>query len=357
MVSVTQLTPMPPEQLADPPASADTVLEIKNLQARFFLAEGTVKAVDDVSLSVTAGTTLGIVGESGCGKSVTARAILQILPSGGRITDGQIFFSSRAGRLDLAALDPKGDAIRAVRGREIAMIFQEPMAAFSPAYTVGAQIIEAIRTHDPIQVRKARVRVIDLLGLVGIPQPERVVDRFPFELSGGLLQRAMIAMALSCEPSLLIADEPTTALDVTVQAQILTLLKRLQAEMGMSMIIISHNMGVIAEMADLATVMYLGRVVESAPLWDLFDKPQHPYTQALLRSIPRVTAKTNTRLESIEGNVPSPYAIPSGCRFHPRCTKVIPHVCEARDPALMNAGAGHQAACFLIGDTVHDSRD
>jgi len=341
-------------QAADP-LSAEPILEINHLEARFFLDEGTVPAVNDVTVSLARGSTLGIVGESGCGKSVTARSILQIVPSGGRVTSGEIIYHSERGSIDLASLSPKGDEIRRIRGNEIAMIFQEPMAAFSPVYTVGRQIIEAIRTHDSATKHQARSRAVDLLGQVGIPQPARVADRYPFELSGGLLQRCMIAMALSCEPSILIADEPTTALDVTIQAQILALLKNLQVETGMSLIIISHNMGVIAEMADLVAVMYLGRVIERAPLWEIFDNPQHPYTRALLKSIPLVTAERKPRLAPIRGNVPSPYAMPAGCRFHPRCEEFMPGTCDEREPALMMAGDGHGAACFLIGnEDYHD---
>jgi peptide/nickel transport system ATP-binding protein len=356
---------MPPDVepvLADSPAvgadpAADAILEINHLEARFVLDEGTVRAVDDVSVALTRGTTLGLVGESGCGKSVTARSVLQILPAGGQIARGEILYHRADGVVDIAKLSAKSEKIRRIRGKEIAMIFQEPMAAFSPAYSVGRQIGEAIRTHEPVSKGTARSRTIDLLGQVGIPQPRRVVDRHPFELSGGMLQRCMIAMALSCSPSILIADEPTTALDVTVQAQILALLKKIQAETGMSLIIISHNMGVIAEMADTVAVMYLGRVIETAPLWELFDRPQHPYTQSLLRSIPMVTNEVNPRLVPIKGNVPGPYAIPSGCRFHPRCNEFMPGTCDRAEPALMVASGQHRAACFLIGDSTHDDGD
>jgi peptide/nickel transport system ATP-binding protein len=329
-------------------SSDQSLLEIKDLKTYFMLDEGVSKAVDGVSLTLEKGKTLGIVGESGCGKSVTARSILQIVGAGSRIVDGQILFRRDGDVVDLARLNPGGDEIREVRGNEIGMIFQEPMTAFSPVYTVGRQIMEMIRVHENVSKREARRRAIEMLGKVGIPQPQRRVDAYPFELSGGLRQRAMIAMALACDPQILIADEPTTALDVTIQAQILALMKSIQEETGMSIIIISHNMGVIAEMADTVAVMYLGKVVESAPLWELFDNPQHPYTQALLRSIPMVEEEVRDRLESIEGNVPDPYNIPRGCRFHPRCPKFIPGTCDPEEPPLFEAGPGHLARCVLV---------
>jgi peptide/nickel transport system ATP-binding protein len=330
------------------------ILEIRNLKTHFNLDEGVVRAVDDVSLTLEKGSTLGVVGESGCGKSVTARSVLQIVGAGGKIVDGEILFHRDGSVVDLATFEPRGRDIRAVRGREIAMIFQEPMAAFSPVYTVGKQIIEAIRVHTDASKVAARERTMDLLARVGIPQPKRTVDQFPFELSGGMLQRAMIAMALSCEPNILIADEPTTALDVTIQGQILALLKSIQEETGMSIMLISHNMGVIAEMADSVAVMYLGRVIEEAPAWELFDGPRHPYTQALLQSIPMVEETVQSRLRSIKGSVPNPYAMPKACRFHPRCDAFMSGTCDVREPALMPVGPGHRAACFLVGDVEHE---
>jgi peptide/nickel transport system ATP-binding protein len=350
MASVTQPTPT---RLDDSPAApapdggAAPILEIRDLRTSFFLDEGEVRAVDGVSLTVPAGGTLGVVGESGCGKSVLARSILQLVSGAGRIVGGEILFHDGAEVVDLARLNPRGERIRRIRGRNIAMIFQEPTASFSPVYTVGRQIVEAIQVHNDLSKRDARDRAIRLLGNAGIPQPARAVDRYPFEMSGGMLQRAMIAMALSCEPRMLIADEPTTALDVTIQAQILRLLKQIQAETGMSIIIISHNMGVIAEMADQVAVMYLGRVVEEAPAWDLFDAPHHPYTQALLRSIPVVSDRPGARLQSIAGTVPNPYDTPPGCRFHPRCEAFMSGVCDAREPVLFEVALRHRAACFL----------
>lgn len=330
-------------------AERQPILEVKHLKSHFFLDEGVVRAVDDVSLTLRQGTTLGVVGESGCGKSVTARSILQIVGAGGRIVSGDILFHRNGEVLNLAKFDAKGADIRRVRGSDIAMIFQEPMAAFSPVHTVGRQVVEAIQLHTDLSKHQARARTLELLERVGIPQPKRAIDQYPFELSGGMRQRAMIAMALSCDPAILIADEPTTALDVTVQAQILALLRNIQEETGMSIIIISHNMGVIAEMADEVAVMYLGRVIEEGSLWDIFDDPKHPYTQALLRSIPMVEETVTTRLQSIKGNVPNPYAFPSGCRFHPRCDFFMEGTCDVRDPSLMEVSASHRAACFLIG--------
>lgn len=339
MGSVTQPTRTRPD--------APPILAIKDLRTSFFLDEGEVHAVDGVSLRLAEGGTLGLVGESGCGKSITGRSILQLVSGRGRVVGGEILLHRDGGVTDLAKLDPRGEEIRRIRGNEIAMVFQEPAAAFSPVYTIGRQIIEAIQVHNDLSKRDARQRAIELLGKVGIPQPGRAVDRYPFELSGGMLQRAMIAMALSCEPSILIADEPTTALDVTIQAQILALLKHLQDETGMSIIIISHNMGVIAEMADHVAVMYLGRVIEEAPLGDLFDNPRHPYTQALLRSVPMVSEEGRTELESIRGTVPGPYAVPTGCPFHPRCDAFMAGTCEVRVPELFPVGPDHRAACFL----------
>ena len=351
MVCVTQPIHTQPDDDRGLSTAMDegTLLEIRDLKAHFLLDEGVARAVDGVSLALKRGETLGIVGESGSGKSVTARSILQILGSGGTIVDGQILYRRNGQVTDLAALDPSGEEIRSIRGNDIAMVFQEPMTAFSPVYTVGRQISEAIRVHNQVSKRAARERSVELLRKVGIQQPERRVDAYPFELSGGMRQRAMIAMALACDPQILIADEPTTALDVTIQAQILALMKSIQEETGMSIIIISHNMGVIAEMADTVAVMYLGRVVESAPLWELFDNPRHPYTQALLRSIPTIEEEIEGRLESIEGTVPDPYHIPAGCRFHTRCKEFIAGTCDAEEPSLRKASPGHLARCVLVG--------
>jgi oligopeptide/dipeptide ABC transporter ATP-binding protein len=332
------------------------LLKVRNLRTYFFLDEGTVRAVDGVDLTIRRGQTVGIVGESGCGKSVTARSILRIVPEPGRIVEGEITLyraGERSSRfmlteeMKLTDLDPKGQEIRHIRGAEISMVFQEPMTSLSPVHTVGNQIVEAITLHQKVAKREARERAIEMLGRVGMPQPDRIVDRYPHELSGGMRQRAMIAMALSCQPSLLIADEPTTALDVTTEAQILQLMRSLQGEVGMAIMFITHNLGVIAQMTEDVSVMYLGKVVESADVDALFHDPQHPYTQALLRSIPHVGRKSRQRLASIRGTVPHPYAIPSGCSFHPRCGRAIRGVCDRQEPPLVDVDAGHMARCHL----------
>ena len=328
------------------------ILTVDNLKTYFFTDEGTVKAVDGASFAVPAGKTVGIVGESGCGKSVTALSILRIIQRPGRIVDGEIMLrradgAGKTDELDLAQLDPEGGEIRAIRGGEIALVFQEPMTSFSPHYTIGNQIIETIQLHQDISKAEARNRTIELLRMVGIPRPERRIDEYPFELSGGLRQRVMIAMALSCNPRILIADEPTTALDVTTQAQILDLLREIQERTRMSVIIITHDMGVIAEMADDVIVMYLGRVVESGPVDDIFHQPKHPYTQALLRSIPSIFAEPRSKLPTIAGSIPHPHNRPSGCPFHPRCSERITGLCEVHAPRLLPIGERQMASCFL----------
>jgi peptide/nickel transport system ATP-binding protein len=328
----------------------EIALEIKDLRTHFFFEEGTVRAVDGVSFTLYRGKTLGVVGESGCGKSVTAQSVLQIVGAGGKIIGGEILLHRGDEVINLVAYKPASEALRQVRGKDIAMIFQEPMTAFSPVYTVGWQIMEAILFHYPeLTKHQARERVIELLNKVGIPQPHRRVDSYPFELSGGMRQRAMIAMALACNPMVLIADEPTTALDVTIQAQILDLLRSLQQELGMGLLMITHNMGVIAEIADEVAVMYLGKVVERASVWDLFDDPRHPYTVALLKSIPMVEEEVKERLASIKGTVPDPYNLPVGCRFHTRCDSFMPGICDKADPPLIESAPGHFVSCFLWG--------
>ena len=331
------------------------ILSVDNLKTWFFQDEGIVKAVDGASFVVGAGKTVGIVGESGCGKSVTALSILRIVQSPGRIVEGQIRLrrphaSDQATEVDLTQLDPEGSEIRAIRGGEIALIFQEPMTSFSPHYTIGNQIVETIRLHQDVHKAQARERTIELLNMVGIPRPERRIDEYPFELSGGLRQRVMIAMALSCNPRILIADEPTTALDVTTQAQILDLLRDIQRRTQMSVIIITHDMGVIAEMADDVIVMYLGRVVETGPVDQIFHAPKHPYTQALLRSIPSVFAKPRTKLPTITGSIPHPHNRPPGCPFHPRCVDFMPGKCDGHEPQLLPINAAQHASCFLYHD-------
>ncbi len=326
---------------------ADVIVQVRDLAVQFNALQGDVPAVNGVSFDVKAGRTLGIVGESGCGKSVTAQSILRLLPSPpARILNGEILFRRRAGDIvDLAKLNAKGAEMRSIRGNEIAMIFQEPMTSLTPAYTVGDHIMEAITLHQGVNKREAKKRAIDILDHVGMPQPSRIVDSYPHQLSGGMLQRAMIAIALSCRPTLLIADEPTTALDVTTGAQILDLMESLQQELGMSIIHISHNLGVIAEVADEVAVMYLGRIVEQAPVDELFNDPKHPYTQGLLRSLPQVGAKR--RLEPIRGVVPEPNAIPPGCAFGPRCPKFMPGKCNAAVPPLIEVGPSHATRCYL----------
>jgi peptide/nickel transport system ATP-binding protein len=328
------------------------LLEVRDLRASFHLPEGIVRAVDKVSFSVGKARTLGLIGESGCGKSVTARSILYLVPQPhGRIDGGQVLLHPRDGAdraVDMLSLDPRGDAIRRIRGRDIAMIFQEPMTSFGPMHTIGNQIVEAILLHRvEREAKAARARAVDLLSRVGIPQPKRTVDAYPHQLSGGMRQRAMIAMALSCNPRLLIADEPTTALDVTIQAQILLLLRELRAEFGMAVLFITHNLGVIAEVADDVAVMYLGKIVEQASLVEIFDRPLHPYTQALMKSIPHIEQDRAERLLSIQGSVPDPYDAPPGCGFSTRCDRFMKGVCDQAVPALAEQGSGHLARCFL----------
>jgi oligopeptide/dipeptide ABC transporter ATP-binding protein len=333
---------------------AEPLLSVRNLHTYFAQDEGMVKAVDGVSLEMSAGATLGVVGESGCGKSVTARSILRIVDRPGRIVAGEIWFrrptaNGGAGSpaVDLAKLEPNSKEMRSIRGAEIALIFQEPMSSFSPVHSVGNQIIEAILLHEAIDRRGARAKAIEMLRRVGVSSPDQRIDQLSHQLSGGLRQRAMIAMALSCSPTLLIADEPTTALDVTTQTQILELLRHLQQEDGMAIMLITHDLGVIAEMATDVAVMYLGRVVEQAPVDAIFHAPKHPYTRALLRSIPRMRARSRERLTPIAGSVPHPYDRPVGCPFHPRCPDFIPGTCDRQTPELRAVGDRHTVSCFL----------
>ena len=324
----------------------ELVLEIRDLHTYFPLEEGMLKAVNGVSLTIHKNRTLGVVGESGCGKSVTAQSILRIVPEFAQMA-GEILLHKNGHIIDLASLAPSGREIRDIRGRDISMIFQEPMTAFSPVHSVGEQIMEAILVHEDVPKAEARAQAIELLKLVGIPIPEERVDAYPHQLSGGMRQRAMIAMALVLKPKLLIADEPTTALDVTIQAQILRLMKRLQAEMGMSIMFITHDLGVIANMADDVAVMYLGRVVEYGSVRQIFRTPKHPYTQALLRSIPRTGRRARVRLETIEGNVPVPLDPPDICPFADRCTQFIPGRCDEKVPDFLGIAPGHSVRCIL----------
>jgi peptide/nickel transport system ATP-binding protein len=335
-----------------------TLIEVKNLKTHFFLDEGVVRAVDGVDFSILRGQILGVVGESGCGKSVTARSILRIVPKPGRITGGEITFHRLANKnnrstltevVNLTDLDPMGREIRSIRGHEIALVPQEPMASLSMVHTVGDQIMEAILLHQKVGKAEARLKAIEMLDLVGFPQPKQRVDSYPYQLSGGLRQRAVIAMALSCHPSLLIADEPTTALDVTTEAQILKLMRALQAELGMAIMYITHNLGVVEQMTERVIVMYMGKVVEEGDVDTIFHNPKHPYTSALLRSIPRLGMKTRDRrrLESIRGTVPDPYSIPKGCPFHPRCSQRIRGVCDEQEPPNIQVEPGHKVRCVL----------
>jgi len=323
------------------------LLQVKNLKVYFYLEEGILKAVDDVSFDIGRKKVLGIVGESGCGKSVTAQSILRIVPHPGRTVGGEILLHQNGNLVDLAELDPSGRDIRAIRGKEITMIFQEPMTSLSPVHTIGNQIMEAVLLHRDMSQSEARELTLEMLYKVGISNPHRRIDEYSYQLSGGLRQRAMIAMALSCNPSLLIADEPTTALDVTVQAQILELMKGLQREFGMSIIYITHNLGVIAEISDEVLVMYLGKVVEHANTDEIFHNPLHPYTIGLLKSIPKVGKKARTRLEAIKGTVPLPLDLPRGCRFYQRCQEAKKGICNVDSPSLIEVTKGHRVSCFL----------
>jgi peptide/nickel transport system ATP-binding protein len=333
-------------------ATLGPVLSVRNLKTYFFPEEGIVKAVDGASFDLYPRRTLGIVGESGCGKSVTARSILRIVERPGKVVSGQILLRHKGAdgketEVDLVGLDPESAQMRSIRGGDIGLIFQEPMTSFSPVHTIGNQIIETVRLHQHVDKVEARERAIEMLRLVGIPKPERRIDEYAFQLSGGLRQRAMIALALSCGPRILIADEPTTALDVTTQAQILDLLRQLQAREGMTIMMITHNLGVVAEMCDEVVVMYLGRVVEQGPVDAIFHAPKHPYTQALLRSIPSIHSTTRTNLPTITGSIPHPHNRPTGCPFHPRCPDFMPGRCNTSEPNLQVVGERHAVSCFL----------
>jgi peptide/nickel transport system ATP-binding protein len=352
----------------NPDGQGQLLIEVKDLRTHFFLDEGVVRAVDGVDMRIWRGQTLGVVGESGCGKSMTARSILRIVPRPGRIVSGDITLyrlvepepavpagrvpaSSQVEEIKLTQLDPSGRVMRSIRGSEIALVPQEPMASLSPVHTIGNQIAEAIMLHQGVDKRVGRERAIEMLKLAGFPKPNERVDSYPHQLSGGLRQRAVIAMGLSCHPSLLIADEPTTALDVTTEAQILRLMRQLQDQLGMAILYITHNLGVVAKMCTDVVVMYMGRVVEESSVDALFHSPLHPYTQALLRSIPRFGEKKGARqrLQSIRGTVPDPFALPKGCSFHPRCAHAIPGVCDVDPPPWLEVEPGHKVRCVLYG--------
>ena len=330
------------------------LLEVKDLRTYFYMEEGVSHAVDGVDFTINRGSTVGVVGESGCGKSVTAYSILQLVSKPGKIVSGSAILHRlpREGQkqgqdVDLLALKPDSEELRQMRGAEISMIFQEPMVSLSPLHTIGDQISENILLHRKVSKKEALEQSAEMLREVGIPRSAERLAAYPFQLSGGMRQRAMIALALVCRPSLLIADEPTTALDVTTQAQILELILRLQKEMGMAVMMITHNLGVVAEMCEEVVVMYLGEVVEQAPVDALFHDSLHPYTQALLRSIPRLGASKGNKLEPIEGTVPDPYNRPKGCPFHPRCVRKIAGRCDEIRPELVVMPDGRRVRCLL----------
>lgn len=352
---------------------AEPLLEIKDVHVEFEVRDGIVHAVDGISYTVNRGETIGIIGESGCGKSITAKAAMQMLPKPGKVTRGEILYHRR-NKLDaskpteivnITSLDPDGNLIRSIRGGEFAMIFQEPMSSLTPVYTTGTLIGEALNLHRKIPVtvgeqmaqtitqyrnvtkEEAREISIQMLQKVGIPKPHERVDAFPHQLSGGQRQRVMIAIALSCEPFMLIADEPTTALDVSIEAQILDLMRELQESMEMSIMFITHNLGVVAEMAKEIVVMYMGKQVEWADTVEVFYEPKHPYTRALLESIPKVGTRTGERLASIKGMVPDPFHLPPGCVFHPRCPSFMPGKCDQIVPTWLEAEPNHWVRCLL----------
>jgi oligopeptide/dipeptide ABC transporter ATP-binding protein len=340
MSSVTS-TPSPPAQSA-----SQLLLKINGLKVEFPTDDGLVTAVHDVSFSINRGQAVGLVGESGCGKSMTGLALLRLIPRPGRIAAGQINFTPRVDEpsVEIVGMEQNGTAVRALRGNEIAMIFQEPMSSLNPVYTIGDQIGEAVMLHRNVGKKEARERAIEMLNRVGMPAPKLRVDEYPHQLSGGMRQRAMIALALSCDPRLLIADEPTTALDVTVQAQIVDLMRDLQQEMGMAILMISHDLGVIADICDQVVVMYAGRVVEQGTSDDVFYNPKHPYTRGLLKSAPVLGGNVGARLFAIPGSVPDPLAMPKGCSFHPRCNERFSACVQM--PDLIELAPGHWGRCW-----------
>lgn len=360
----------------DPRRNDIPLLAVRDLKTHFVLDEGIVRAVDGVSFDVFSGQVVGIVGESGCGKSVTIKSVLRIVPRPGEIVEGQIYFRPQKSEslptrsptmpsdsgtdkghpyIDLAQLNARGKQMRAIRGGEIALIPQEPMASFSPVHTIGDQLIEAIQLHEDVSDKVAWDTAVQRLGEVGVPSPEERMSAYSWELSGGLRQRAMIAMALACNPTLLIADEPTTAIDVTTQAQILNLLRSLQQQHNMAIIFITHDLGVIAQIADFVVVMYLGRVAETGPVDAIFHDPKHPYTRALLESIPSVHAPAQTLLPTIAGSIPHPFNRPSGCPFHPRCREFMSGVCEVKTPRVQLINAEQEVSCFLYHDAAEEA--
>jgi oligopeptide/dipeptide ABC transporter ATP-binding protein len=327
------------------------LIQVKNLRVSFRLRQGTVTAVDDVSFLIPQGRIVGLVGESGCGKSVTARSLLRI-EAPACIESGEIVYSPPGGGdIQMHSLAPDSEAIRSIRWKQISMVFQEPMASLGPMHTIGDQIQEAVRLHLKADKKQAERLTIEVLSSVGMPRTEQVFRQYPHQMSGGMRQRAMIAMALSCRPSLLIADEPTTALDVSTESQILDLLKERRNSLDMSILYITHNMAVIAQIAEVVLVMYLGRIVESASVHDLFANPKHPYTRALMNSIPRIDRNPAGRLKVIEGDVPDPYSRPAGCAFHLRCPDRIPGLCDRVMPEMTRQESGSRVACHLYPDS------
>ena len=333
------------------------LLEVDGLKTHFFTDDGVLKAVDGVSFEVGRAETLGIIGESGCGKSITAQSILRIVSRPGRVVAGSIRFNEEDGRsTDLARLPAHGQQLRTIRGHRIAMIFQEPMTSLSPVHTIGNQIMESLLLHRTDSRRDAKAQAIAALELVGMPNAKARIDAYPHELSGGLRQRAMIAMALSCDPALLIADEPTTALDVTIQAQILALMADLKERTHMSMLFITHDLGVIAEIADRVAVMYLGKIVETGTVHQIFDDPLHPYTRKLLKSIPKLGEKRRGPLEAIAGTVPLPMNLPRQCPFFERCPDAMPGVCDQAMPELTEGTGQHPVRCFLHHRAIEEEQ-
>ncbi len=321
------------------PLQKKPLLEVRDLSIHFFTEEGVVRAVENVSFEIYPGEILGLVGESGCGKSVTGLSLLKLIPiPPGRFLTGDILFDGR----HLLQLEEK--EMEKVRGNDISMIFQEPMTSLNPVFTIGNQIMEAITLHQELDKTAARKKAIEMLDRVKISSPDKMIDSYPHQLSGGMRQRAMIAMALSCQPKLLIADEPTTALDVTIQAQVLQLLKEIQREMGMSVLLITHDLGVVAEIADRVAVMYAGRILEYGPIEAIFGRMRNPYTRGLMHSIPQLTEK-KTRLNAISGQVPDPMNLPAGCKFHPRCDLMIED-CKHEEPSLFQVNGDHFSRCI-----------
>ncbi|PKR77866.1 peptide ABC transporter ATP-binding protein [Halalkalibacillus sediminis] len=326
----------------------EPLLEIKDLQVRFKSDEGSVTPVNGVSFNVKEGETVAVVGESGCGKSLTSLSILGLIPPPGEISDGSIHFQGK----DLASLNKK--QMRKLRGNEISMIFQEPMTSLNPVFTIGNQMLEVIKLHQNLEKKQATKKAVEMLDLVGIPDPEKVIKRFPHQLSGGMRQRVMIAIALSCNPKLLIADEPTTALDVTIQAQILNLMKNLKDKFNTGVVLITHDLGVVAEVADRVVVMYGGEVVEEATVHELFEDPVHPYTRGLLSSVPKMTGAVE-ELGAIKGSVPNPSSMPKGCKFHPRCP-LATDLCVEEHPKLEETTPNHFKRCFHTEGGVKDDQ-